>query len=70
MSLCMKPGCDAPSREPYLMYCEDHVPKPRKNPGTCGGSNPWSERLKCAGFCVAMHVVYEVVVHVILPAFA
>jgi hypothetical protein len=40
--------------------------KPFKS--SCGGDNPWRERFKCAGFCIAMHLVYEGIVHWVLPA--
>lgn len=25
----------------------------------------WKERFKCAGFCLSLHVIYEVAVHVL-----
>ena len=52
-----------------------YPPAPR-NAGCCPephhahGADPkahrahhWAERLKCAGFCLSLHVIYEVFVH-------
>jgi len=30
-------------------------------------NHKWQERIGCAVFCIVIHIVYEVFVHIVLP---